>query len=227
MQPGKKVSALLLSFFVAPAFAGVDKVYSPTVEYGELEIEARGIYDLEDDFYKTKLGVGYGFTDFMFLEAYLVGEKEDGEFEVEEAELEAKFQLSEQGEYWADFGLLVELEGSLEHDKYELKAGPIVQKQFGEWVATTNILLEKQFGDDKTEDEVEALGSFQLKYRMNEALEPAIEYYADEHTNAIGPVLLGFNRFSNSKMKWEFGVLFGLDDETPDATLRWLVEMEF
>lgn len=222
------MAALAMALSSAPAFAGIDKVYSPQVELGELELEMRGTHGLESsDAHEVKFGLGYGVTQTWFVEGYLIAEKEDGSFEIEEAELESKFQLSEQGEYWADFGALVELEKELEHDVWEFKAGPIVQKRMGKFVATANVFVEKQFGDDKTEDELEALGAFQVKYRMGPSLEPAVEYYADEYTQAIGPVLLGDNRFGNSKMKWELGVMFGLNDETEDATLRWQTEFEF
>ena len=222
------LAAIALAVSSAPALAGIDKVYGPQVEMGELELEMRGVHGLESsDAHEVKLGLGYGVNQTWFIEGYLIGEKEDGSFEIEEAEIESKFQLSEAGEYWADFGALVELEKQLEYDAWELKAGPIVQKRFGKYVATANVFLEKQFGDEKTEDELEALGSFQVKYRMGPSLEPAVEYYADEHTQALGPVLLGNNQFGNSKMKWELGVMFGLNDETEDATLRWQTEFEF
>jgi hypothetical protein len=221
------LGAAALFLFTGQSLAGVDKVYSPTVEVGELEFEMRGIHGLSGDFHKVKIGMGYGVSANWFVEGYLIGEKEDGNFEIEEAEIESKFQLSEQGEYWADFGLLVELEKKLEDDVWEIKAGPIIQKQLGNFVATANILFEKQFGSDKTESEVETLGSLQIKYRMGEDFEPALEYYTDEHTQAFGPVILGKTKFTDSKMKWELGVLFGLDEQTEDATLRWQMEWEF
>ncbi|MFV8781140.1 hypothetical protein ACNKU7_01845 [Microbulbifer sp. SA54] len=221
-------AALAAALFSAPSFAGIDKVYGPQVELGELELEMRGIHGLESsDAHEVKFAVGYGVTQNWFVEGYLIGEKEDGKFEIEEVEIENKFQLSEAGEYWADFGALVEIEKELEYDLWEFKAGPIIQKRFGKLVATANIFLEKQFGDDRTEDELEALGSMQVKYRMGPSLEPAVEYYVDEYTQAIGPALLGNTRFGDSKMKWELGVMFGLNDTTEDATLRWQTEFEF
>ncbi|WP_237057282.1 hypothetical protein [Microbulbifer sediminum] len=222
------LAALAMAISSSAAFAGIDKVYGPQVEMHELELEMRGTHGLESsDAHEVKLGLGYGVNQTWFVEGYLIGEKEDGSFEVEEAEIESKFQLSEAGEYWADFGALVELEKKLEYDAWEVKAGPIVQKRVGKFVTTANVFLEQQFGDEKTEDELEAVGAFQVKYRMGPSLEPAMEYYVDEYTQALGPVLLGNNRFGNSKMKWELGVMFGLNDETEDATLRWQTEFEF
>jgi len=30
-----------------------------------------------------------------------------------------------------------------------------------------------------------------------------------------------------AKIQWQLGILFGLDDETSDSTLRWQLEYEF
>jgi hypothetical protein len=103
----------------------------------------------------------------------------------------------------------------------------LFQKQIKDWVVTTNFLVEKKFGSDNTEHEVELLGAAQLKYRYSPSLEPAIEYYGDESTHAVGPVLLGKTRWGNTPVKWEIGALAGLNDDTPDFTLRWLLEWEF
>ncbi|WP_322522239.1 hypothetical protein SR882_05020 [Guyparkeria halophila] len=209
------------------ALAGVDKVYDPYVEQGEVELEARGVHGLDSGEYKTKVGIGYGVTSRWFVEGYLIGEKEDGDFEVEEGEIENKFQLAEQGQYWADFGLLVELEKAFDEDAWETKVGPLVQKQFGDVVATGNLLFEKKFGDDVAESDWETLGSAQLKYRLSEMIEPGIEYYGSEDTQALGPVLLGANPFGMEHVKWEAGLLFALNDETEDSIFRWQLEYEF
>jgi len=216
-------------FASANALAGVDKVYDPYVDEGELEIEVRGVHKFDDDNeHKVKLGVGYGITSFWFMEGYAIFEQESGESgDIEEVELENKFQLTEQGQYWIDVGVLTELEKILDEDIWEFKIGPLFQKQIKDWVVTANFLMEKKFGSDNTEDEVELLGAAQLKYRLSPSLEPAMEYYGDEETHAIGPVLLGKYRFGQTPVKWELGVLKGLNGETADINFRWLLEVEF
>lgn len=226
----KLMWGLFCSFLVsANVFAGVDKVYDPYVHQGELEIESRAVHKFDDeDEHKIRLGVGYGVNSFWFVEGYVIGEKESGEhFEVSDVEIESKFQLSEQGQYWLDSGLLVELEKELDESVWELKAGPIFQKQIKDWVITTNFMMEKKFGPDAAERDVKLLGSAQLKYRYSASLEPAIEYYGDEETHAIGPVLLGKTKWGGTPVKWELGALGGLNDDTPDFNLRWLIEWEF
>jgi len=216
-------------FMAGAAQAGVDKVYDPYVYQGELEIEARGIHKFDDeDEHKVKLGVGYGVTSFWFIEGYAIFEQESGESgDIEALELENKFQLTEQGQYWIDIGVLTELEKVVDEDVWEFKAGPLFQKQIKDWVFTGNFLMEKKFGSDNTEDGVELLGAAQLKYRLSQSLEPAVEYYGDKETHAIGPVLLGKNHLGKTPVKWELGVLKGLNDDTADINFRWLLELEF
>lgn len=221
---------LICTIFISPhALAGVDKVYDPYVSPGEVEVEARGVHKFDDeDEHKVKLGVGYGVTSFWFVEGYAIFEQESGEnADIEDLELENKFQLTEQGQYWIDIGLLTELEKKLEEDVWEFKTGPLFRKQIKNWVATGNFLLEKKFGSDNTEGRVELLGAAQLKYRLSPYLEPAVEYYAERETHAIGPVLLGKNLVGSTPVKWELGILKGLNDETSDINFRWLIEMEF
>jgi len=218
------------AFFASvSAVAGVDKVYDPYVHEGELEIESRAVHKFDDeDEHKIRLGVGYGINSFWFVEGYVIGEKKSGDnFDIADLEIESKFQLTEQGQYWLDAGILIELEKSMDGDIWEIKAGPLFQKQIKDWIITTNFLVEKKFGSDNTEEEVELLGAAQLKYRYSPSLEPAIEYYGDESTHAIGPVLLGNTRWGSTPVKWELGALAGLNDDTADFILRWLLEWEF
>ena len=216
-------------FIPVCVFADVDRVYDPYVHRGELEIEARGVHQFDDENkHELKFGVGYGINDVWYIEGYGIVEQESGgKTRLEEAELENKFQLTEQGRYWADIGALVELEKKLGHDKWELKAGPLLQKQIRRWVVTANLFLEKQFGDERSTSKVEFLGAAQLKYRLSPALEPAIEYYADEQTHSLGPVLTGAWHWGKTPIRWEGGVLAGLNGNSSDVSVRWLLEFEF
>lgn len=226
--------ALGLYLAGSAAQAGIDKVYSPTVETGEWELELRGTTSRDDNpdrdhQYKQKVGLGYGVAERLFIEGYVITEKEPGEEATIEAfEFEALLQLTEQGEYPVDLGFLTELERERRENVWEVKGGPILQTQAGNWLATANLLLEEKFGRDHDgEEHPEFLGAAQLRYRLMPTIEPAVEYYYDDHTQAVGPVLLGAFRMGRMRIKWEAGVLFGLADETPDQTARWLLEIEY
>jgi hypothetical protein len=224
----------MLAFVTQAAQAGVDKVYSPLVELGEIELEMRGIYAADGDASRdgaqnTKIGLGYGIASRVFVEGYLVFEKPaGGDYELEAYELEAKFQLSEQGQYFADFGLLTELEKVRDAAEWEFTAGPLFQKPVGNWMATVNLLGETKFGADAGESgDWEFLGRAQLKYLYSPRFEPGVEYYGDADTQALGPAAYGRIDFRRSKLRWQAGWLFGLDSATADNTIRWQFEWEF
>jgi hypothetical protein len=207
----------------------VDKIYGTTVEQGELELELRGFHVVDDDELiegqdSYKVGVGYGATANWFVEGYV--EIEDGS-EIEAYELENRFQLSEPGEHAVDFGFLAEIEKVRELDLMELEMGPLFQKDFGKWTGKANLLVERQFGEDKFEDEWEFIGRMQLKYRMSSAFEPGIEYHGEEYSKALGVVAMGSAGLGETPIEWLFGVYSGTTDDTPDIMARWELELEF
>ncbi len=213
--------------------SSIDKVYHPYVQPLEREFEARTLYQSDSDpardgFWKQSLSYGASIGESVFLEAYLIGEKRpDGSLEIEGYELEAKIQLTEQGEYWADWGLLVELERERDLGITEAALGIIAEKEWRRWVGTVNLIGAYESGGS-INNEFEVALNGQLRYRWQEKLEPALEFYSSEFTRGIGPALLGLQRLGGkSQLKWELGLIFGTGKRTPDQTLRFSLEYEF
>lgn len=51
---------------------------------------------------------------------------------------------------------------------------------------------------------------------------------SSDDSEGIGPVLLGnFKLNGRKQIRWEAGVIFGLDNETADQTCKFLLEFEF
>ncbi|MBE9548707.1 MAG: hypothetical protein IMF09_04810 [Proteobacteria bacterium] len=66
------------------------------------------------------------------------------------------------------------------------------------------------------------------RYRYSRAFEPAIEFYSGEDTVAIGPAFLGqINLGGKNRLRWEAGIIFGLNSKIPNQTIRLLTEFEF
>jgi len=240
LLPTGLLGSAILLIMPVPGFAddpfqhnGVDKVYHPYVQPLETEIEYRTVYQtdgnpLEDGVARHRLSIGRAITDRIFVEGYLIGkETPQDDFRLDAYELETKIQLTEQGEFWADWGLLLEFEKERSESITELGAALLIEKEFGSWVGTVNLGTEYEFGSNiKNEFDFEAAA--QLRYRLSERLEPAIEWYEDEITSAIGPIIQGLERLEgNRKIHWEFGVLFPLNNTTPDSTYRLILEFEF
>lgn len=201
----------------------IDRVYHPYVQPLEREIEFRMVDSGDEQQYK--LSYGQSLSDRLFVEAYLISN--DDLTTIEAYELEARWQLTEQGEYSADWGLLLELEKDRHDNNWETAATVLMEREFGRWVNTTNLSLIYEWGDT-IEDEVETALAMQMRYRYDRHFEPAIEFYSAQNTRGIGPVVMGDIRFDAGKrLHWEMGVIFGLDTDTPDTNWRLLTEFEF
>ncbi len=212
---------------------GVGRVYDPYVQPLERELEFRSLYQtdddpLESDILRQRLGFGKSLTERIFAEAYLLAEKQPGgSLRLQGYEAEVKVQLTEQGEYAADWGLLIEFERERSESISEAAIAALVSRQWGDWVGTLNLGVEYEYGSD-IDNEVETFMSAQWRYRLRETLEPGVELYADQFTRGIGPVLTGLVRGAGaSKWAWEAGLILPLNDTTPDYTYRFLLEFEF
>lgn len=224
------------------------KVYYPYVEFGELEIEYRPSVTFDDDGAKDNeqkhlLGIGYGVSEWWFTELYAEWEREAGPGEgtvFEAFEWENRFQITNPGEHWADFGLLVEYvrkDSGSSSDKIEL--GFLFAKEFGKFDAAYNLVFEREIGSGASDD-VELAQAFQLKYRLDPAFEPGVEVFSefgaidnisgfDEQEHYIGPVAIGVLPLGvgGTKVKYNAGYLFGVSDEAADGVFKAIIELEF
>ena len=206
-------------------------VYSPTVEYGETEVELYAQHVIDDNpaidgQQQLVLEFGKGITPKLFLEAKIeIEKKPHGDFETEAVAIEGIYQLTEQGEYSWTVGLLGEIEYSTETDELkEIEFGPILSTEVGSNMTfTTNIIAEYE----KKTDEIEGGASAQLKWRLGKSFEPGIEVYADEYKKSMGPVAMGKIKTGENKFGYHVGWLFGMNDSTVDNLLKVQVEYEF
>ena len=213
--------------------SAIDKIYHPYVQPQEREIELRTVIENNanspaGDQRTLRLGYGQSFTDRWFGEVYLIGSANDEDsFHLSAFEIEALWQLTEQGEFFADWGMLFELEKEKNNNAAETLAAVLVEKEWGRWTGTANIYGIYEFGSDVDNEFETALG-LQARYRRSRHFEPAIELYKGEDTFGIGPVLLGSHPLgSGRQLRWEAGLIFGADSDTPDQVFRGLLEYEF
>ncbi len=219
------LATLLLPSMTFADGSTIDKVYHPYVQALEHEIEWRMI--TADGDQKHRLGLGKSLSDRLFIEGYLIAKDENNNFKLDAFELEAKWQLTEQGEYAADWGIIVELEKERDDDQWEFATGLLAEKEWGRWIGTANIWAIYEWGDH-IKNELESALALQARYRYSRFFEPAVEFYAGEDTLGLGPSLLGDIRIgTGKKLHWETAVIFGLDSEKTDTTWRFLTEFEF
>ena len=231
-----RVGAFALASVAWPLWADgvvIDKIYHPYVQPLERELEWRAIWQNDqpgrpDDQRLYRLAYGQAVGERWFAEVYVVGENSDeGNFGIEAYELELQRQLTEQGEYWADWGLLFELERERDLDIWEFSTGLLAEKEWGRWSGTANLFLLHEWGEDIA-DETETRLGLQARYRYSPAFEPAVELYSGQDTRGIGPAVMGQVRLGGRRqLRWEAGAIFGVDSQSPDTTLRFLLEFEF
>jgi hypothetical protein len=224
--------SFLLSYASAVHADGVvvDKVYHPYVTANEQEVEWRLFSHKESNNNKLAQRFAYGqsLTDDVMLEFYLVGERDiNDDFSLTSYELEARWMLTEQGEYWADWGLLFEIEKVQREKNWEVTSGLLVEKEFGRTSLTLNAFIIYEWGNTIV-SEFETEFSLQYRYRYLEQLQPAIELYSGENYLGIGPAFMGVQRFEGQKqLKWEVGFITGVDSRSKGHILRVAVEYEF
>jgi high-affinity iron transporter len=230
-------------FIVTPRADAAHIVYSPVVEEGEVAIEFRGHRDIDsrdeiDGGEQFKLDLEYTPTAWWRTELLGEWEKEPGEsLEATEVAWENVFQLTPQGKYWMDFGVLAEYAHSLEDDGEDaLELGLLGEKQFASTVLTANLKFEREF-DGGAETEMEYAARY--RWRVSRAFEPGVEFYGglgdwgdngsfSSHEHQAGPSVMGkLGAGTHSAFKYEAAVLIGLNDESPDTTVRFLLEYEF
>lgn len=224
--------SFLLSYASAVHADGVvvDKVYHPYVTANEQEVEWRLFSHKESNNNKLAQRFAYGqsLTDDVMLEFYLVGERDiNDDFSLTSYELEARWMLTEQGEYWADWGLLFEIEKVQREKNWEVTSGLLVEKEFGRTSLTLNAFIIYEWGNTIV-SEFETEFSLQYRYRYLEQFQPAIELYSGENYLGIGPAFMGVQRFDGQKqLKWEVGFITGVDSRSKGHILRVAVEYEF
>ena len=232
MNRCKYLSLLFLASYCLPASAEIDKVYHPYVEAYKSEIEYRLLYKNDtnpsrDGIQYHRLSFGHSLTERFSMEAYVIGKNLPAKsFSIDAYELEAKLQLTEQGEHWSDWGLLFELERDTEINKWESGLTLLWEKEWGDIITTANFGLDYETGAG-VNDEFETALHSQIRYRWSRYFEPAIELYMDEESRSIGPVFLGSKKIGVNKLKWELGFMFGFDDRTANQNIRFLLDYEF
>ncbi|MFT4939612.1 MAG: hypothetical protein ACI88A_002656 [Paraglaciecola sp.] len=210
--------------------AVVDKVYHPYVVANEQEFEWRFTSRQNDsgNVLSQRIAYGHSLTEYFTLEAYIIGERdENDDFGLHAYELEARWMLTDQGQYWADWGMLFELEKVHNSDQWEASTGLLFEKEFERTSLTLNALLIYEWGQD-IRDELETEFRLKYRYRWIPELQPAIEIYTGEDFVGIGPAFMGVHRYQGQKqLKWELGFIAGLNGDSKDHTLRFAFEYEF
>jgi hypothetical protein len=220
-----------------------DYVYTPTVEYGETEIDfkagsARKGGEPRNS--AASVGFGYGAKEWWFTEVYLKYKSENNEGVKHDAiEWENKFQLTETGKYPIDLGFLVELERPRDHaEGWEVKWGPLLETDFGKIQLNANALFQRSYRAEGR-SETQFLYQWQVKYRWLREFEYGLQGFGelgrwnhwaseDERAHRAGPAVFGkLPLAGHQAIRYNAAWLLGTSKAAPDHTFRMQVEYEF
>lgn len=226
------------------AHAGpADYVYTPSVEYGEKEIDFKAGTARNRDDPRTSaasVGFGYGAREWWFTEIYMKYKREDNEGTKYDAiEWENKFQLTETGKYPVDVGFLLEMERPTNHaEGWEMKWGPLFQTEFGKIQLNANALLQRSYRAEE-QSETQFLYQWQAKYRWLREFEFGLQGFGemgkwnhwatdDARFHRAGPAVFGKLPLAGRQaIKYNAAWLLGTSKAAPDHTFRMQVEYEF
>lgn len=208
----------------------VDKVYHPYVLPNEREFEWRLMSRQTDSntLIGQRIAYGQSLSETVMVEGYLIGEKTKTEdFGLQAYEIEVRWMMTEQGEFWADWGMLFEVEKQHKRNDWEVTTGIIFEKEFGRTSLTMNLFGIYEWGET-IQDEIEVEFRLKYRYRWMPQIQPAIEIYTGEDYIGLGPAFMGIQRFDGQKqLKWEAGFITEISNSGKDHSLRVALEYEF
>ncbi|MGH6969543.1 MAG: hypothetical protein ACREEN_10615, partial [Stellaceae bacterium] len=164
------------------------EMHHPVIDYREFELEHNGSTSLDkansgksnNQSYTVELG--YGVTPWWEPEIEFDLAATPGEnWRYDATTFENTFQLTPQGEYWADLGFFAEYgHAAARTDADGFTFGPLVQKEwndpFGSGVDTLhtlNLLVSKQVGHNRN-DATPVQLSWQSRLRLNPFFQPGV-----------------------------------------------------
>jgi hypothetical protein len=221
------------------------EIRSPNVEQGVLELELFGTRTFDNNRDKNneqthRFEISYGVNSWWKTEIETIVKKESrGKLTYDATEWENIFQLTPQGKYWLDAGLLVAYERPIRHnDPDEVEFGLLLQKEIGPLVIVTNTIFNRKIGQNAGK----GIGfeyAVQAKYPWRRELQFAVEAFGEpgrltgferisDQEHKIGPFVLGKFNIGEipGSFKYNAGYLFGLTPGTPNGTVKWQVEYE-
>jgi hypothetical protein len=227
-----------------PLIAAADpasKVHLPDVVQGEVELELFGGYQWwrgEDDNHERQFvgEIEYGITPWWRTGVGLGTTRVPNEsFRLDEIEWENTFLLTEPGQYWLDLALFAELAYDYPVRRSAIAVGPMLQKEIGAFQGNLNFFFERELGRGG-EPGAEIKYEWQVKWRGNPRFEPGLQSIGSlgrtndfgHQTEAnLGPAFFGqIFTGPRSKLKYDAALLFGLNKNTPDTTVRFQIEYE-
>ena len=221
---------------------GLDEIYSPNAEHGEMAFELSGAQAFDNDPNKNGAQIGEftfeaGVTPHLTLEFNgLYGADPGQSMQLQAHEVEARYQITEVGEQWVDVGVEFAYDWatqSQQPDSFELKL--LLQKDVGRFTHTANIGFTQNVGPySQGNSGADYVFLWNTRYRYSETLQPGFEIQSDlgpdsmlgnlaQEETYVGPALYG-KLFG--ALKYQVAYFFGTSLPAAHTAARVLLEYE-
>lgn len=246
MEKNRKVVTAIAVIFTILAVTpmpvlALDEIYSPNVEYRELSVEWNGSRTFDNNPQKNNIAgeefvVEAGILPRVTIEASAGFTKDPGDaMRWDHMQGEGRFQFFEQGEMWADSGLLLAYDHAIHAgDADGIEAKLLLQKDFGKFTSIINTGFSKQLVDNAAgnPDYVFLLNT---RYRFSPEFQPGIELQSDLGQGATLRHFSEQQQYAGAAVwgklwgsaKYQVGLFAGLTDASSSVAARGLLEYEF
>jgi len=226
---------LALNLSPAPVRADDFIVYAPYVIESQNEVELRGYSyaDARSDLKGSaaELSIAHGVNSWWKPELYLVEYQQSPAAggSLQGYEFENTFQLTAQGQYWADIGFLASYERNTAANTPDaIEFGPLMEKTAGRFAHIVNLIWEKEVGAGAGGN-YEFRYSYSGTYSVSPAFRPGLEAYGrrGDHAYQAGPIATGEWHVpsTSGNLEYRVGVVLGLNADAPRQT--WLARLEY
>jgi hypothetical protein len=219
----------------------------PDAEEGEWELENNSSASFDHNPAKNgqanaTVEIGYGVNSWYHTEVELSYGRNAGPSQPivwQGVTWENTLQLTETGEYWANYGFYWEVtHATTRATPDDVMAGPIISKDIGRTTHTINLFLTQQYGPAQDTHSPDFSYAWQSRWNISPIASPAIEVYGDvgplNHVPGVGgqqllagPVLLGgVSLGAIGDLNYQVGYLQGLTGATPRYTVKAGLEWE-
>ncbi len=175
-----------------------------------------------DTDYQHQLELEYGITGRWDIALYQVLNQADGEsLKYGGFKVRTRYRFGERGEFFVDPLVYLEYQSKVDDsDVFEGKV--ILSKDIGNLNISYNQIIETEVDGN---GEVEHGYAFGVSYLIHPAVSIAVESKGNytEGTYAIGPTL----SWAGGRIWANIGLLFGLNDKTPDRQARFIIGIPF
>ncbi|MES1926214.1 hypothetical protein [Salinisphaera sp. T31B1] len=223
-----------------------DEIYSPMVEAGEAELEAR-YYHLDGNRHgdnharEYRLELGYSPTGFWRASVSpVIVDGFDSVARLAQVQIENVFQLTPAGNPWVDLGLFLSYEiATVDDADDELVVGPVFERRLGTLTLRANVFVDRAI---TSAPDIGLSYGWQASWPAGKRIAFGVQgfgerEFADEEDDdataayapgdRLGPALFGTIPVDDeASLNLQLGLLWGLGHAAADHTLRLAIAYE-